>query len=141
MSAFHHYELLCDEPGCAATCNVGEARTDITRRRAAAIGWTARAIPPSGGHQFARYVDLCPDHAASGPTDGPPGAGDALPAVCVDEAPIPVDVLREVRDCLAERVRWFESRCRPVPPATRQAARAVEEAILYAAGAPPNEAP
>lgn len=133
MSAFQHYELICDGLGCTATCNIGEATALETRRKAAQIGWTCRTLPPGPGHQLARYVDLCPIHGIDAPSD-PPLAGEPLPAVCTDEVFLPVDVLREIRDCLAERVRWFEARKRPTPEPTRRALIEVTEAINFAAG-------
>jgi hypothetical protein len=132
MSAFHHYELLCDAPGCAATINVGEATADATRRKAAQVGWVLRSLPPAAGHQWPRAIDLCPDHA-----DGDrliPEAGESLPAVCVDEVELPVEALREIRDCLAERARWFVSRRLAVPEPTRLAMEKVDAAIRFAAG-------
>lgn len=63
-------------------------------------------------------------------------AGEPLPAVCVDEVWLPVEVMRELRDCIAERVRWFEGRGRAVPAATRDALGQVERAIEIAAGTP-----
>ena len=133
MSAFHHYELLCDRPGCSATCNVGEATAYATRRKAAQLGWTSRFEPPGPGYRWARAIDLCPDHGAGAPAE-PPIAGEPLPAVCVDEVELPVGALREIRDCLAERMRWFEARGRAVPEATWRAMADVDAAIRFAAG-------
>ena len=60
--------------------------------------------------------------------------GEPMPAVCVDEVWLPVEIFRELRDCLLDRVRWFESRGRAVPSPTQDAAREVERAIGFAAG-------
>lgn len=138
MSTFHHYELLCDAAGCSATCNVGEALAMDTRRRAAALGWTSRVIPAEiGFRKCSRHIDLCPAHAGAdtGGQDSHLPAGEPLPAVCTDEVFLPVEVLREIRDCLAERGRWFETRGRAVPAETRAAIAAVDEAVRYASGA------
>lgn len=133
MTAFHHYELLCDAPGCAATFNAGEVQVGPTRRRAAQIGWVTRIIRPAHGGVGRRTIDLCPDHPNG--DQAIPEAGVPLPAVCVDEVALSVGALREIRACLAERIRWFEARGYSVPTWTRQAAANVDEAIRYAAGA------
>lgn len=127
MSALQHYALFCDAAGCDATFNVGERRAGITRQRAAQIGWTHRSLG-------ANAMDLCPEHGDA--SQAPPVAGEPLPAVCVDEVWLPVEVMREIRDCLAERARWFAARGHTVPAATRDAARQVDFAIDLAAGHP-----
>lgn len=133
MSALHHYELHCDAPGCSATCNLGETTAGVTRRKAAQLGWTYRTMAAASGRQWGRPVDLCPEHAGTDHLE-PPEAGEPLPAVCVDEVALPVEALREIRDCLRDRIRWFESRGRPVPAVTRLTMDDVDEAIRFAAG-------
>lgn len=62
MTAFHHYELLCDADGCDASFNAAEARADVTRAKAATVGWVHVVTPrPHGGP--ATSADYCQRHA------------------------------------------------------------------------------
>lgn len=64
MTAYQHYELRCDHPGCQRRYNVLERRADVTRARAGQDGWAHGLVPPDpprGGP--ARSLDFCPDHA------------------------------------------------------------------------------
>lgn len=64
MTAYQHYELHCDAPGCDAVYNVADKRADATRARAAKEGWVHGVEPPAphrGGP--ARSLDYCPAHA------------------------------------------------------------------------------
>ena len=78
MSAFRFYVLRCDAPGCMATCQVGEEQAHVTRKRAADLGWSSRAIKPGVGHQFAWYADFCPEHAGSESGEAPLSAPTRL---------------------------------------------------------------
>lgn len=71
MTAFHHYELLCDADGCDATFNAGEARASVTREKAARVGWIHIWEP--GGFANGRTklnVDYCGAHAPPTPQGG-----------------------------------------------------------------------
>ena len=65
MTAFLHYELLCDAEGCSSTFNVAEKRADATRAQAARHGWAHGVVPwdPRRGG-LAKCVDYCPEHAS-----------------------------------------------------------------------------
>lgn len=65
MTAFQHYELLCDHAGCEETFNAGERRADFTRQSARLVGWVYGVVPPApnkGGP--AKSLDYCKAHAA-----------------------------------------------------------------------------
>jgi hypothetical protein len=65
MTAFLHYELLCDAPNCEEHFNIGERRADATRSQAAQHGWAHGVVPPDprrGG--LSKSVDYCPAHAS-----------------------------------------------------------------------------
>lgn len=64
VTAFHHYELLCDEPDCDASFNAGEARVKATREAAAKQGWVHIFRPGGYGKgKTAMCTDYCPRHA------------------------------------------------------------------------------
>jgi hypothetical protein len=64
VTAFHHYELLCDADGCDASFNAAEARAHATREKAAKAGWVHVFVP--GGFGKGRTLvcaDYCERHA------------------------------------------------------------------------------
>lgn len=63
MTAFHHYELLCDAPGCGRTFNAGEATATRTREIAGLDGWVHGVIAREAGGP-SKSLDYCSEHAA-----------------------------------------------------------------------------
>lgn len=64
MTATRYYELSCNHETCTATFSASEDRADVTRSRAAAVGWVYGVRPPNpnrGG--LAASLDYCPTHA------------------------------------------------------------------------------
>lgn len=63
MTAFHHYELLCDAPdGCDARFNAAEKHAFKTREYASRQGWVHVVTPRAEGGP-AHSADFCPTHA------------------------------------------------------------------------------
>ncbi len=66
MSSFVRAEIHCDEPGCERTYDStesGHSQIGATRKAAQEHGWRERIIPAVPPRQYARALDLCPDHA------------------------------------------------------------------------------
>lgn len=64
MTAFQHYELLCDADGCDESFNAGEPRAITTRNAAAKVGWL-HVFKPGGWGKGKTLVckDYCAKHA------------------------------------------------------------------------------
>ena len=64
MTAFHHYELICDTEGCEESFNAAETRVDVTRQKAATVGWVHVFTPGGFGKGRTKMcADYCQKHA------------------------------------------------------------------------------
>lgn len=66
MTAYHHYDLLCDHPGCEERYRGGPNAT-IARDRAAQDGWRSWCVARQNRIGPAKSGDSCPEHAAEIP--------------------------------------------------------------------------
>lgn len=66
MTAFHHYDLMCDHPGCTARYRGGPRATQA-RDEAAQAGWRSWTRRRFAGP--AMSCDSCPVHASEIPDD------------------------------------------------------------------------